>query len=528
MKKHLWKALLLIPLFAVVYGVPQLFPGTVEEEASPLPLPPAVTETATEEEETPLTPVVEKVYLDYLSEQEVFELPLQGATAYASIDLNFRETPEGALMAMMPQGTGFTILEDHGEWWLTTFEGTEGYVFANYCMLNLPDVLPSAIYENHNGSASVFHSSFVDIPEITGEKLYETYHFNERLDQMEFTMVVLYQTAIKIAQVQQKALNNGETLIIVELFRPASTQKKVVEAVTALSQSNATVRAGLTTAPWSTSWFISTGVSNHQKGFAIDTSLGKVLATEVKYSGDYQYVDITDYEEYTMPTQIHELSYHSASHTRLLTEIQVPISSPPVVEDTSPPEEGLGTDSPETGDNTEENNSGYSPEEGSGETANPDTTPPETAEAPVETPEAETPVETPVTPEAESLSFSGSFSSGLLTPRTVQTLSATMTEGGTGDADSGATGGENSGASTTGQTRTEYVYGDWVRADTMTWAADRMENYFLEVDMTSIQSEWWHFNDFDNQGSGENLGQYEIIGNHSKAPLAPLTTAQGE
>lgn len=62
-------------------------------------------------------------------------------------------------------------------------------------------------------------------------------------------------------------------------------------------------------------YFINTGYSNHQKGFAVDVSLVKVSLTETRTTGGRTYLVPVDYQEYEMPTPIHELSMAAASTT---------------------------------------------------------------------------------------------------------------------------------------------------------------------------------------------------------------------
>ncbi len=257
----------------------------------------------------------EPVYLTYVSEENYFTLPLQGATGYAAGSLNVRAEPttQSEQRMTLAPGEPFRILSEEGDWWQVDVDGLVGYVYHPYAMINLPDVLPTAVYHNTNASASVLQSSFTAIPNVTGQQLYAAYGYNERLGREEFIMPVLYGTAKKIAHAQHLALQDGNTLINNELYRPYETQRKIVTELQNLSAQNAEVAQGITAAPWSISWFIATGLSNHQRGYAIDTSLGVVTATERFTAGDYAYEAVVSYEEHPMPTPIHELSYRSAS-----------------------------------------------------------------------------------------------------------------------------------------------------------------------------------------------------------------------
>lgn len=249
----------------------------------------------------------EKVYEVY---DGIFELPINGATGYASIDINLYNNADynSGVILRLSAGSGFTIIEEVGDWWKIEYGTTTGYLPHRNCFINLPDVIPSIIYNITNSSFSVFRSSMVDIPNVTGQKLYDSYFYNERLGETEYAVPILYSSAKKLAQVQKEALSNGETLIVYEAFRPWEAQNRVATNTINLIYSNSYVNAGINAYPWYIDWFIATSVSNHQQGYAIDTSLGKVVNFEERTTGDYKYTVVTDYEEYQMPTRMHEIS----------------------------------------------------------------------------------------------------------------------------------------------------------------------------------------------------------------------------
>lgn len=223
---------------------------------------------------------------------------------------------EDALLVLEP-GTAFAILSESGDWWMVQLASGEiGWVEHRYCLINLPDVIPSMIYDDTNAYSSVFVSSGKDIPNITGRALYQCKTRNERLGRAEFMMPVLYTMAKNVCRAQQKALSEGNTLVLYEGFRPYETQMAVVNNLRALSRRDAAVRAGITTRPWDMSWFIAVGSSNHQEGYAMDVSLAKVYRSHIATIGGYEVVQVDEYEEYTMPTPIHELSMAAATYTR--------------------------------------------------------------------------------------------------------------------------------------------------------------------------------------------------------------------
>lgn len=286
-------------------------PASPTPEPTPVPTP---TPTATP------SPTPEP--LDYMASGGNLELPVSGATGYASVNLTVRETPgkEGNALKVIAPGTAFQILSEEGEWWQVKTEAVTGWVAHAYCFINLPDVIPSIVYNCSNASASLFVSRGKSIPNITGEKLYDAFGYNERLEEEEYIVPVLYAMAKKICAAQQAALDAGNTLVIYEGFRPYEVQLKVASNLEALAEQDAEVYEGITTSPWSIGWFIAQDVSNHQKGYAIDVSLASVEETELRVAGEYGYTRVTSYTEYEMPTAMHELSAAAAS-------LSVPVSS---------------------------------------------------------------------------------------------------------------------------------------------------------------------------------------------------------
>lgn len=223
--------------------------------------------------------------------------------------------PFAGAMAVLSPGDSFTILSEKGNWWKVSSSHGTGWVDHRFCLINLPDVVPSMVYDATNSYSSRYVSSGKEIPGITGEALYQGKVYNPRFDTEQYLMPVLYHTAKKVCAAQQEALKQGNSLKLYEGYRPYSAQRAVVKALSALAESDPEVKAGITTKPWTMTYFISTGYSNHQKGLAVDVSLVKVSRTEVRTTGGYPYLVPVEYEEYEMPTSIHELSMASASTT---------------------------------------------------------------------------------------------------------------------------------------------------------------------------------------------------------------------
>ena len=245
------------------------------------------------------------------------ELPVNGATGYASVLMDLKATADAGseTISELEAGTAFEVLEEVGDWWYVRTATESGWVQHLYCFINLPDVVPSIIYDNTNTYASKFVSSRKTIPGITGKALYDGKAYNMRLGKVSDIVPVLYSMSKKIHLAQQAALEEGNTLVIYEGYRPFFAQKLTVDALTTLAASDPEVMAGINTHPWDTNWFIATSISNHQMGYAIDVTLAKITEQQEFVIGDYTATAVTGYTEYTMPTTIHELSMASATFT---------------------------------------------------------------------------------------------------------------------------------------------------------------------------------------------------------------------
>lgn len=273
----------------------------------------ASSEASNEEE----TAVVQPEDPEPLVYEGNLELPVNGATGYASVLMDLKATADAgsATISILEAGTAFEVVEEVGDWWYVQTATESGWVQHLYCFINLPDVIPSIIYDNTNTYASKFVSSGKAIPGITGQALYDGKAYNMRLEKVSDIVPVLYSMSKKIHLAQQAALAEGNSLVIYEGYRPFSVQKLTVDALTNLAAADPEVMAGINTYPWDTNWFIATNVSNHQMGYAIDVTLAKITEQQEIVIGDYAATAITGYTEYTMPTTIHELSMASATFT---------------------------------------------------------------------------------------------------------------------------------------------------------------------------------------------------------------------
>jgi len=270
-----------------------------------------------------------------INEGLAFELPLIGATGFALRDMYLQDTASENAVGnnAISAGDAFRIVNTHdNHWWYVERNGYTGWVDNRFCMVNLPDIIPSIVFINSNSSHSVFTSSGYDIPGITNYPLYYARDFNGRLGRYEYIMPIAYRTAPLVYAAQRDALERGYTLVVYETFRPLDVQADVRNALYAYMRTNQAVRQGVNRDGWSLSRFITSVIIGHQKGTAIDLTIAQIDRFETHIIGNYSYLHITEFTEKEMPTQIHDLSADSIVLNRHLRWNRVQWASEPFAE----------------------------------------------------------------------------------------------------------------------------------------------------------------------------------------------------
>ncbi|MFI3202564.1 MAG: hypothetical protein R3Y54_13775, partial [Eubacteriales bacterium] len=145
------------------------------EITSPLPIVESISRIPEENKLEPLEEAskitIEPIYYNHQELGGEFELPLQGACGFVGVSTNVRDEIGGNTLIILSPGQSFTIVEEMEEWWKILVEGTEGWVESKNCLINLPDVLPSIIYENPYANICTSCSLGREIPNVTGHRL---------------------------------------------------------------------------------------------------------------------------------------------------------------------------------------------------------------------------------------------------------------------------------------------------------------------------------------------------------------------
>ena len=227
---------------------------------------------------------------------------LAGCTGWAAGNIKYYSAPNSGAEGTLNSGTAFTIEGIEGKYFKVAIPGISGYkyVLHDYVMINLSDYIPSIVYNITNASSSIYRTSGMDIPGITGTKLYTSGQvYNIRLRRYEYMTPMTYSTANLLLNAQNRFKSDGYRLKLYDTYRPHSVTVKIYNALTSLYNSNKTVKDNIdysyglsgTRYYWGPGYFLANGVSRHNLGVALDGTL-------VNSSG----------QELEMPTAMHELS----------------------------------------------------------------------------------------------------------------------------------------------------------------------------------------------------------------------------
>ena len=208
---------------------------------------------------------------DHVDESKPAEVKIKLAGQYK----NFDQPIEGSTVwyggtAKAPKDrTGIVLATDTDHVYATGAKGGEVYTWdKSEVMINLPDVLTKPVYDIYNAYDSRFFP-------ITGKCMYSNngksgldrykkiekeaaMHQNAKIDKAEFIVPVQWSFAEKIADAEKKALKAGNTLYIVDTFRPIDCVGPVAKKVN------------------DPSLLAPAGNSAHNFGLAVDTGWQKI------------------------------------------------------------------------------------------------------------------------------------------------------------------------------------------------------------------------------------------------------------
>ena len=212
-----------------------------------------------------------------------FSATLYGATAWTNQEVNIRTkaTQSSTKIGTIPQGAKLIILstEDKNTKYIKIkYNNQIGYVYSNFLMINLPDVIPDMYYEITNANSSIYRAAGYNINGITGTNLYGfTKEYNPKIGKDSYYAPLLYPVAKKLQNAYNIAKSENYNLKVYDSYRPYQTTKELYNNLYSLYKNNSTVKQKINYDNngnyWGPSWFLAKNYSSHNRGIAIDIAL---------------------------------------------------------------------------------------------------------------------------------------------------------------------------------------------------------------------------------------------------------------
>ena len=255
---------------------------------------------------------IDYIYLDNngIAKKKIgtFSATLYGATAWANQELNIRKeaTMNSNIIGTIPVGSKMTILASENtntKYIKVKYNNLIGYVYSNFILINLPDVIPDMLYEITSASKSTASTANTAIPGITGKNLYGfTKKYNSKIDKETYYVPLLYPTAKKLQRAYNKAKSEGYNLKVYDSYRPHDITISTNNYFRKLYNSNTKVKNAINYDKegnyWGPSWFLASSVSAHNKGIALDITITNSDNQELKAQTAYDTLDTSSIVKY--------------------------------------------------------------------------------------------------------------------------------------------------------------------------------------------------------------------------------------
>lgn len=237
--------------------------------------------------------------------------PIQKLDIYA-------DTDRAQVVGQAPAAKGYCVLDYRDGMFKIRYDAKAyGYIDANYCMINLPDLMGDKLmYNITNSYASIYMTHEYEIPTITNQITvgYE----KVKLKENTYLVPLLFPTAKKLEVAAFDAIDKGYKLLIYDSYRPQEATRmlydttlalvdtpipelpftdKVLEDMPVLGEGEVLTYGDLITdnGRYTLNYFLAKGGSRHNQGIALDLTLYHLKTRE----------------EVLMQTSIHDLTWYS-------------------------------------------------------------------------------------------------------------------------------------------------------------------------------------------------------------------------
>ncbi len=221
-----------------------------------------------------------------------FSATLYGAIAWTNRNVNIRREPieNSKLLGTIPTGAKLTILSSDNpttKYIKISYNGIIGYVYSDFLLINLPDVIPGIVYYITNADKSLYKAANTSIADVTGKNLYGfSKKYNAKIGKNTYYVPLLYPVAKQLQGAYNIAKKDGYNLKIYDTYRPNDVTKYVNSKFRSLYNSNNNVKKLVdydkNGSYWGPGWFLANNVSTHNKGIALDLTLTDKNNNELK------------------------------------------------------------------------------------------------------------------------------------------------------------------------------------------------------------------------------------------------------
>ena len=241
-----------------------------------------------------------------------FSATLYGAIAWTNRNVNIRREPieNSKLLGTIPTGAKLTILSSDNpttKYIKISYNGIIGYVYSDFLLINLPDVIPDIVYYITNADKSLYKAANTSIADVTGKNLYGfSKKYNAKIGKNTYYVPLLYPVAKQLQVAYNIAKKDGYNLKIYDTYRPNDVTKYVNSKFRSLYNSNNNVKKLVdydkNGSYWGPGWFLANNVSTHNKGIALDLTLTDKNNNELKAQTTMHMLDTRSTVKYNNST----------------------------------------------------------------------------------------------------------------------------------------------------------------------------------------------------------------------------------
>ena len=175
---------------------------------------------------------------------------------------------------------------------LAAYEGQIASVPTELLLVNLPDVMPQAAYDEVYSYAATSNCAGQPIPGVTGQAIpgyVEGEQPNAYLGTPQFVVPCAYPTAIKAAQAEKELEARGYRLLVYDAYRPMTAQMYLSQALDQAYSANPAIQSGI--GSWGLTWYVADGASGHNYGTDLDVGVCDEQGNELPLPSSFDAFD---------------------------------------------------------------------------------------------------------------------------------------------------------------------------------------------------------------------------------------------